>query len=224
MQAEHRVVGVALLWLRLGYWGSLLISVAVVLRRVVILTTMRGTPDGLDSFFASRAALTLAHILPALAFVVLTPLVLLRSAPRANWAQRLLYPLGAMVGLTAYAMSQEAVGGWVERTAVWCFNSWFLYSLMQAYRRRQRGQQEVERRWLVRAMGVLFGIATTRPVMGVFFATRGLTYLEPSQFFGLAFWIGFGINTVLVEWWLWCREASGDGLTARQASSQHAVL
>jgi hypothetical protein len=38
--------------------------------------------------------------------------------------------------------------------------------------------------------------------MGVFFATSRLTHLEPRQFFGWAFWIGFSINTLVVELWL----------------------
>jgi pyridoxine/pyridoxamine 5'-phosphate oxidase len=38
--------------------------------------------------------------------------------------------------------------------------------------------------------------------MGMFFATRPLTHLGPSQFFGMAFWIGFSINTIAVEFWI----------------------
>jgi hypothetical protein len=45
--------------------------------------------------------------------------------------------------------------------------------------------------------------------MGVFFATSRLTHLEPGQFFGVAFWIGFSINTIVVELWVRSR---GDGL------------
>jgi hypothetical protein len=56
--------------------------------------------------------------------------------------------------------------------------------------------------WLVRAVGILLGIATTRPVMGVFFATSRITHLGPRQFFGAAFWIGFSINWIVVESWL----------------------
>lgn len=52
------------------------------------------------------------------------------------------------------------------------------------------------------AIAVLLGIATTRPVMGIFFATSSLTHLKPQDFFGYAFWIGFSINTVIVELWL----------------------
>jgi hypothetical protein len=38
--------------------------------------------------------------------------------------------------------------------------------------------------------------------MGVFFATSRLTHLTPAQFFGIAFWIGFSLNTVVMELWL----------------------
>jgi hypothetical protein len=61
---------------------------------------------------------------------------------------------------------------------------------------------------MTRAIGILLGIATTRPVMGVFFATSALTHLQPKQFFGIAFWIGFSINTLVVELWLRRRERS----------------
>jgi hypothetical protein len=155
----------------------------------------------LDAVFASHAALTLAHILPALAFVLLAPFVLLRRSGAA-WAEGLLFPLGAVVGITAYAMSVDAVGGWVERSAVLFFNSLFLFSLARAYRYMRLGDSHQKMRWLLRSIGILLGIATTRPVMGVFFATSRLTHLQPGQFFGIAFWIGFSINTIVVELWL----------------------
>jgi hypothetical protein len=55
---------------------------------------------------------------------------------------------------------------------------------------------------MTRAVGILLGIATTRPVMGVFFATSSRTHFGPSQFFGIAFWIAFSINAGVIELWL----------------------
>ncbi len=55
---------------------------------------------------------------------------------------------------------------------------------------------------MTRAVGILLGIATTRPVMGVFFATSPITHLTPNQFFGIAFWAGFSINAAVIELWL----------------------
>jgi hypothetical protein len=74
----------------------------------------------LDTAFASHTALTLAHILPALAFVLLVPYVLLRRS-RTRFPEQLLLALGVVVGLTAYAMSRYSVGGSLERSAVLFF-------------------------------------------------------------------------------------------------------
>jgi hypothetical protein len=103
-------------------------------------------------------------------------------------------------------MSVDSVGGWTERSAVLLFNSLFLFSLFRAYRYRRQNDPSRERRWLLRSIAILLGIATTRPVMGIFFATSPLTHLTPRQFFGIAFWIGFSINTLVFELWLRSRD------------------
>src|SRR5947207_15098313 len=81
----------------------------------------------------------------------------------------------------------------------------------------RRGEHLLKRRWMTRAVGILLGIATTRPVMGIFFATSRITHLSPKQFFGIAFWIGFSINTVIVE--LWLRSQQGKTQIQRMAMS-----
>jgi hypothetical protein len=194
----------------MAFWACTAIAVAVVIRRIftLALPSRSAAPQlaALDSFFASHAALTLAHIIPALAFVLVAPFVVFRESVPLNWSGRLIFPLGLIVGVTAYAMSVDSVGGWIERSAVLLFNSLFLYSLFRAYGYRRKHDPARERRWLLRAIAILLGIATTRPVMGVFFATSPLTHLAPHQFFGIAFWIGFSINTVVFELWVRSRD------------------
>lgn len=199
--------------LRTGFWACIVIAIAVVIRRVIVLVSPAayfGPPQmaDLDRVFASHAALTMAHILPALAFVILVPLVVLRKFSHSAWPERWLFPLGAVVGITAYAMSVYAIGGWLERSAVFFYNTLFLFSLTRAWRYKAKGEPLLKRRWLIRAIGILLGIATTRPVMGAFFATSPLTHLRPQQFFGIAFWIGFSINWIAVESWLRIRPGS----------------
>jgi hypothetical protein len=194
------------LWLGVGFWACVLIAVAAVIRRVFALVyPPHSAPpqlSALDKVFASHAALTLAHILPALAFVLVAPFFVFRRSNQTEWPERVLFPVGLVVGITAYAMSGYSVGGWVERSAVFAFNTLFLFSLLRAYVDMRRGESVLKRRWLIRAIAILFGIAVTRPVMGVFFATSQLTGLQPSQFFGIAFWIGFSISTLVGEFWL----------------------
>jgi hypothetical protein len=191
-------------WLMVGFWVCTMIALAAAARRFIALIRPPGSGSlmsGLDATFASRSTLTFAHIVPATAFVVLAPLVLFRASEK-RWLERTLFLLGTIVGITAYALSVDAFGGWIERTAVLFFNSLFLFSLGRAILYGEAGAVIPMRRWLTRATGILLGIATTRPVMGVFFATSRLTHLQPNQFFGIAFWIGFSVNTIIVEMWL----------------------
>ena len=194
------------LWLRVGFWICIAISIAVVFRRIYALAApaQNAPPQlaALDSIFASHAALTLAHIVPALLFVLLVPVIVFRPGARPAWTEHAFYLLGAVVGLTAYAMDAFPVGGWTERSAVLLFNTFFLLSLAFAWTHRRHGDIPLERRWQLRAIAILLGIATTRPVMGVFFATAHLTHLVPQQFFGTAFWIGFSINVFVFELWI----------------------
>jgi len=204
-------------WLRTGFWFCIVIAVAVVLRRVVAIAhPPQSAPPQLaqlDAAFASHGALTLAHIIPALVFVLLIPFLYTRRFAGAAWPKRLLFPLGLIVGVTAYAMSRYSIGGWVERSAVLFFNTLFLFSLLRAWSLRHDAALYL--RWMTRAVAVLLGIATTRPVMGIFFATSRATHLSPHQFFGIAFWIGFSINTVVIE--LWLRSRTGKSQIERMA-------
>jgi hypothetical protein len=193
--------------LKIGFWFCMVIAVAVVIRRVVALSTPpspNAPPQlaGLDAYFAAHATLTYVHILCALAFVLLLPMLFWRRTRNSVTLERTIFPLGVIVGITAYAMSVDAVGGWLERAAVLFFNTLFLFALYRAWTFVRRNDRPQQQRWMLRAIAILLGIATTRPVMGVFFATSRLTHLTPAQFFGIAFWIGFSLNTVVMELWL----------------------
>jgi hypothetical protein len=209
-QVESEAQGIAArfpLGLKIGFWFCMVIAIAVVIRRIVALATPpspNAPPQlaGLDTYFAAHAALTYVHILCALVFVLLLPLLFWRRTRNSATLQRVIFPLGLIVGITAYAMSAHAVGGWLERAAVLFFNTLFLFALYRAWLLSRSNDRPQQQRWMLRAIAILLGIATTRPVMGVFFATSTITHLTPRQFFGIAFWIGFSLNTVVMELWL----------------------
>lgn len=191
-------------WMRVGFWVCIGIGLAAVVVRAVALSgpVRAGGPPGtaeLDAYFKAHAALTWTHILCAAGYVLLLPLVFWRRARSSPAVRRLFFGMGFVVGATAYAMNLYAIGGWVERAAILFFNTLFLIELVLALRQRDEAGAG---RWTIRATAVLLGIATTRPVVGVFFATSRLTHLTPQQFFGFAFWIGFSINAVVIELWL----------------------
>jgi hypothetical protein len=209
-QVKPEAQGIAVrfpLGLKIGFWFCMVIAIAVVMRRLVALSTPpspSAPPQlaGLDTYFTAHAALTYVHILCALAFVLLLPLLFWRRTRTSAALQRAIFPLGVIVGITAYAMSVHAVGGWLERAAVLFFNTLFLFALYRAWSFARSNDRPQQQRWMLRAIAILLGIATTRPIMGVFFATSTITHLTPAQFFGIAFWIGFSLNTVVMELWL----------------------
>jgi len=79
--------------------------------------------------------------------------------------------------------------GWVAATAT------ALYCV-------RTGRIAQHREWMIRAMSVVVGVATVRPVMGVFFATSRMSGLTVEQFFGIAFWIGFSMTYLAGEAWI----------------------
>lgn len=193
--------------LKICFWLSIAIGVAMVLRRIVALSAPigRNSPPqlaALDAYFSSHATLTYIHILCALAFVLSLPLLFWQRTRDSHFVVQTFFFLGLLVGGTAYAMSVHAVGGWLERSAILIFNTLFLASLARAMLYARHRDHERRQRWMLRAIAIALGIATARPVMGIFFATSPLTGLTPPQFFGMAIWIGFLINTTVIEFWL----------------------
>jgi hypothetical protein len=194
-------------WMKAGFWACIVIAIAVVVRRAIaLLVPLRpGAPPQLgqlDAYFRTHATLTWIHILTALVFVLLLPLFFWGRTRNSMVVQRGFLVVGVLVAMTAYAMNRYAIGGWLERSAVLFFDTLFLAALLRSFFFSRRGDPVNARRWSIRAAAVLLGIATTRPVMGVFFATAPLTHFTPQQFFGVAFWIGFSINTIAIELWL----------------------
>src|SRR5438094_742807 len=45
------------------------------------------------------------------------------------------------------------------------------------------------REWMIRAFAIGLAVATIRPIIGIFFATRVFSGLTPAEFFGTGFWI-----------------------------------
>lgn len=187
------------------------IAAAVAVRRIAVLVVppvLQRAPAfaALDMSFASRKVLTLFHIVPALLFVVLLPAWFSRTVRNRVDAHRTityaLFFLGTIIGATAIPLAMHPTGGLNEAAAAILYDALFLFSLIRAWVLFRSGEWALHRTWMMRAVAVLLGIATTRPVMGVFFATESVTHLQPQQFFGTAFWIGFTTTYIAGEAYL----------------------
>lgn len=187
------------------------IGIAAVIVRLVLLAKGPRTAAGLagvDDGFAAHPVLTLIHIIPGLLFMLLAPLQFVVSIrtrhPRLHrWIGRTVLTIGLVIGVSALVMtSRMAVGGANETAAVVLFDLLFLFSLVKAYIAVRCKDFTMHRTWMIRMFGIGLGVATTRPVMGIFFATSRFTHLTPHEFFGTAFWIGFTVTLVAAESWI----------------------
>ena len=66
----------------------------------------------------------------------------------------------------------------------------------------RRRQVALHREWMIRAFSLGLAVATIRPIVGVFFATRSVTHLTRAEFFGVAFWLAFTIHLIAAEAWI----------------------
>ena len=86
-----------------------------------------------------------------------------------------------------------------QTAATTLFALLFLLFLTMGFWNIRRGRIIRHREWMIRAFGVALGIATTRPIVGAFFAARRLS---PHEFFGTAFWLGFTLTLLAAETWI----------------------
>jgi uncharacterized membrane protein len=190
------------------------IGVTIVVRRTVHLFAPAPAPGNfagsaeLDAGFARHPRLTMMHIIPGLLFVVLAPLQFVRTLryrrPALHrWTGRVVLVSGMVIGCTALVMSPRmAIGGANETAATMLFASIFLLALVRAFLYIRQGNVALHREWMIRAFAIGLAVTTVRPIVGVFFATSGITHLTPHDFFGTSFWLGFTIQLIAAEIWI----------------------
>ena len=98
------------------------------------------------------------------------------------------------------------IGGVSEKAATAFFAVLFLLFLSLGFLNIRRHRVDLHRQWMIRAFGIALGVATTRPIVGAFFAARRLS---PHEFFGAAFWLGFTTTLVAAEAWIHYTEPRG---------------
>ena len=214
--------------LRRVLWSTViflaLIGVAVALRRIVhlwpILTrgyfpvAIPSSPRAaqfvaLDDIFARHPILTFVHIVPGLFFMLLGPLqfsstIRARHLRWHRWSGRVFMGCGLIIGSSALVMSftMKSIGGVNQAAATILFGTFFLYALCKALWHIRHHEIALHRQWMIRAFSIGLAVATTRPIVGMFFATSRLTGLTPYEFFGTAFWIGFVLHLIAAETWI----------------------
>jgi uncharacterized membrane protein len=201
-----------------------LVGVAVASRRIAVLFPIvvhgysppPATSDAriaqfiaLDQVFARHPVLTLIHVIPGFLFMVLGPLqfsatIRARHLRWHRWSGRVFVVCSLIIGTSALVMSftMQSIGGANQAAATILFGTFFLFALCKAFWHIRRREIALHREWMIRAFAVGLAVATTRPIVGVFFATSRWSGLTPYQFFGTAFWIGFVLQLIAAEAWI----------------------
>ena len=215
MQAMNPNRGlVRILWSAVMFLAS--IGLAVATRRTIVLmkpgtmSSAKNPAVQLDAHFANHATLTLAHVLPAMLFMVLGPLQFVRGLrakyPQVHrWSGRIFLTASTVVGVTGLTMAfGKTIGGVDEKAAITLFGTFFLIALAKALWHALRREFTQHREWMIRGYAIGLAVATIRPIMGTFFAAALLRghAPEPKEFFGTAFWIGFTLQTIAAEIWI----------------------
>jgi uncharacterized membrane protein len=197
-----------------------LIGLAAVGRRAYVLVFPPKAPRfaagaALDAGFAAHRRMTFVHIVPAAVVIMLMPMQFLGGIRKRypavhRWSGRVVISLGFVVGGSALVMSETmSIGGVNETAATTLFAILFLVFLSLGYRSIRKGRIVRHREWMIRSFGVLLGIATTRPIVAIFFAAGRLT---PREFFGTAFWLGFTLTLLSAEAWIhYCGDGNEGG-------------
>jgi uncharacterized membrane protein len=178
---------------------------AATIRGLRLLFGAAPAPQTFDAGFAQHPILTFVHIIPGALFMLLGPFQFMPSIRarrlwQHRWSGRVFVGAGYIIGVSALVMTwHTAIGGTNERAAIVLFDSAFLFSLTKAVSHIRHGQILQHREWMLRAFGIGLGVATTRPIVGAFFAARRLA---PQEFFGIAFWLGFTVTALAAEIWV----------------------
>jgi uncharacterized membrane protein len=168
-------------------------------------------PSGKPAFntaFNMPPGITLLHILPGLLFMILGPLQFVKRIRKNHlnfhrWSGRVFVLAAYFVGLSALIMPFIVlpIGGLTEAAGSVFFSIFFLTALTKAVQEILRKRVNLHREWMLRMFAIGLAISTVRPIMGLSFA---LFKLQPQDFLGTAFWIGFSLHAIAAEIWINC--------------------
>jgi uncharacterized membrane protein YozB (DUF420 family) len=161
------------------------------------------------------------HIVPGMVYLLGAPFQLSRRfrtghLPRHRAVGRVLLAAGLVAGVLALVVGiWFPYGGPIESVASVVFGLYFLIALVTAFRAIRRRDVARHRRFMIRAFAIGLGVATIRIWVGIF-QLAGLLAIQNGTgtvWFGIAFWLGLGMNALAAEIYL-RRAVAGQRLRA----------
>lgn len=210
---------------------ALLMAIVLVFATIRVITDVplwiAGEPAEEGSFeqrYVQHGWIAYLHIWPGVAYLLIAPLQLSRRFRERHFRVhrrlgRVVLGLGLVSGIFALGFGVPfSFGGPWQSLAAAVFGSWFVLSLLLAYRAIRRRDVRMHRRWMIRAFAVGLGVGSIRIWVGLLFGT-GMLSLEGA--FAPAFWLGLSMHVLAGELWLrWRPNADGRPVSRRIAASR----
>jgi hypothetical protein len=203
-------------------WATVALLIAVVLTFAVLRVAEDApflvsgdmpVPDSFEARYVGHPWLAYFHIAPGVLYLLGAPMQLSRRFRERHLGVhrrlgRAVLVLGVTSGVFALAFGVPfSYGGAWQSLAAAVFGSWFLVTLLLAYRAIRARRVRDHRRWMIRAFATGLGVGTIRIWIGLFTAVG----VEPLQSaFAPAFWLGLSMHVVAAELYLrWRPGAAG---------------
>lgn len=218
---------------RRGLWSALVLLIGVVLVFFGIRLMVDGPniaagtvpePDSFEHRYALHPIPAYVHIVPGVVYLLGAPLQLWRRFRVGHLALhrrlgRVLLTAGLVAGASSLVVGLWfPYGGAIEAGASVVFGAYFVAALTVAFLAIRARDVARHRRWMIRAFAVGLAVGTIRIWVGVF-QLVGLLAIQDNAgtaWFGVAFWLAFGMHAVAAEVCLRARRpVAGKALAGR---------
>jgi predicted membrane protein DUF2306 len=162
----------------------------------------------MEAEFQGKRGLLFLHVFPGLLFMLLVsaqflPAIRSRHIQAHRWIGRILMGAGAIIGVSGVVLVLDApIGGMDEVIALVFFGVLFLFCMGRALWHVRQKNIPLHREWVIRATGIVLGIATIRLGLTVVATTHALDHVRIHDIFGTACWISFTLSTLAGEAWV----------------------
>ena len=190
------------------FFIGLTILVLLIFAVIRVIETYGGAPttELFKVRYIQHPIVSAIHMFTGIAFVLFAPLQFIKKIRNKHLRLhrilgRILISFALIAGV--YGMIVGIVlpvfGGVASVTAIWFFGPIFIFSLCRAFWCVRNGKIAQHREWMIRSFALGIGVGTQRIVVGLFIGFGGYPMVEV---FGLALWLGFGINLLVAEVWI----------------------
>ena len=167
--------------------------------------------------FLQFPAIAALHVILGAVYLALAPFqfvgrIRCRWLGYHRWAGRLLVAIGLVAGATGIFIAWVIpFSGWWERVVIGFFGGLFLAALGKGFLHIRAGQTALHREWMIRALAIGLGIATTRlimvPAAFVVFAMAHRRGADPpleqvAAISVVSFALAFTLHSALAEVWI----------------------